>query len=310
MSTKPAAAVPGFFKSIPASIFSPAFYAGIAGRSFWKGFWFLTGFTFLTLILGTVLIIVVPYMQHRDQINTTIENVLHFYPEELVVTIQDGKASTNVPEPYFLKFNDVIPTENWNPVFKEGFEEGVAKDTDADLEELNLVVIDTKTPFSAEQFKEYHAIVWLTEDAIYTLSENGRTESIPLADSNDAVINKTMADAGMDSIWTSVKSFLPFLATLIFIFTFIFLVIARMIYLLIFALFMLIVSSVMKLPYDYAAGYKIGFYAMSLSTLVTIAFLALGFNQFFFMSTILNLLVAVVNLDQAKKRGLIKEKKE
>jgi hypothetical protein len=158
------------------------------------------------MILGAFLVIGVPYMSHRDQINTTIENILYFYPEELVVTIQDGKASTNVPEPYFIKFNDVIPTENWNSSFKEGFEEGVAMDADANLEEFNLLVIDTKTPFSAEQFKDYHALVWLTEDAVYTLSENDRTESTPLADSDDMIINKTMADTGMDTIWSGVKA--------------------------------------------------------------------------------------------------------
>lgn len=310
MTTKTPPA-PGFFKSIPASIYSPSFYAGIAGRSFWKGFWFFVGFTFLAMLLGSFVAIGVPYMTHREQIQQTIDDVVHFYPEELVVTIQDGKASTNVEEPYFIKFNDIIPTENWNDAFKEGFEQGMAADGPSiDLENFNAVVIDTKTPFSMEKFTEYSAIMWLTEDAVYVISENNKAEAIPLAESEDTVINKTVADEGMDVIWGGIKSFLPIVLVMVFLFTFLFVVIGRMIYLLLFSLIMLIVFSIMKLPYDYAAAYKIGFYAISLSLLVTIAFMAVGLNGFFLMGTLVSLLVAVINLDQAKKRGLIKEKKE
>ncbi|MEK9160044.1 MAG: DUF1189 family protein [Patescibacteria group bacterium] len=309
MATKTAAA-PGFFKSIPASIYSPSFYAGIAGRSFWKGFWFLAGFTFLSMIVGALVLFVGPYLSHRDQINETIDQVLHSYPEELVITIQDGKASSNVQEPYFIKFNEVVPTESWSASFKEGFEDELAMEgDDVSLEELNLVVIDTVTPFSLEQFQAYHTAVWLTQDAIYVVSENNGTEAFPLAESEDTIVNKAFVDAGMDTVWGGIKNFIPFAVALLFIFAFLGFIIARLVYLLIFAVFMMIVFSVMKLPYDYAAGYKIGFYAFSLSTLVSIVLAAFSLPGFFLMGTLISLLVAVINLDQAKKQGLIKEKK-
>lgn len=313
MASKTTVPAPGFFKSIPASIYSPEFYAGIPQRSFWKGFWYLVGFTFIMMILWAAYFVAVPYMTHRDEINQTVDRIVHFYPEELVITIQDGKASTNVDEPYMLKFGDIFPTENWNQTFKEGFEEGLAQEGEfGDLDDFNLAVIDTKTPFSMEQFREYQTLVWLTEDALYVISENQGAEGIPLEGDN-IVITKQLVDEGMETILVQVKSVIPVLAVFMLIFAFILVVIGRMLYLLLFSLFLFIAYSIMNLPYDYGAAYKMGIYAITLPTLVSMALFMTqpftGFGGFPFLFTILGLLIAVINLDKAKKMGLIKEKK-
>lgn len=311
-----AAAVPGFFKSIPASVYSPSFYAGIAGRSFWKGFWYLVGVSFFILVAWTLVLTLVPYLKHKETVQSTLENVIHFYPEELVLTIQDGKVSSNVPEPYYFKFTDAIPTENWNAAFKEGFEEGVSEDMPAsvDLEDFNLVVIDTQTPYSIEQFYKYETIAWLTYDAVYVMSESNKIEAIPLAEAPDMVVNKVLVDDAMESIWGSVKNALPILAVFFFACAFIGVVVFRMIYLLFFALVLFVACSLMKLPYDFGAAYKIGFYAITLSSVLMVLLTAItpiaSLSAIPFLFTIVSLIVAIVNLNAAKNAGLIKEAKE
>lgn len=303
---------PGFFKSIPSSIYSPSFYAGIAGRSFWKGFWYLAGVTALLMIAWSIFVVLLPYLANKDKIETAMKEFLNFYPEELVITIQDGKASTNVEEPYFIPMSEVIPSEEW---FREMGEEGWEGDMDEateELEDVNLAVIDTKTPFSAEQFLEYQTIIWLTEDTVYVPGDReGSFESFPLSDlKQDIVVDKALADQGLQILLDKVMQIVPLLIVPMFIFVFIGLMIYRMVYLLLYALAQLIIFSVMKLPYDYGAAYKMGFYSLTLSSVLTLL-LAIQpwfphLNGFFLMPTILSLLVATINLDRAKKEGLIK----
>ncbi len=297
---------PGFFKSIPSSVYSPSFYAGIAGRSFWKGFWYLAGVTALLMIAWSIFVVLLPYLANKDKIEESMKEFLNFYPEELVITIQDGKASTNVEEPYFIPFSDVISSDGWESNFNG---------EEVDFEDMNLAVIDTKTPFSTEQFMEYKTVIWLTEDSIYVTGENeGSFESFPLSDlKQDIVIDKALADQGLQILLDKVMQIVPILIIPMFIFVFIGLMIFRMTYLLIYALIQLIIFSILKLPYDYAAAYKMGFYSITLSSVLTLL-LAIQpwfpyLNGFFLMPTILSLLVATINLDRAKKDGLIKEVK-
>ena len=305
---------PGFFKSIPSSIYSPSFYAGIAGRSFWKGFWYLAGVTFLLMVAWSVFVILLPYLANRDKIESSVKAFLNFYPEELVITIQDGKASSNVEEPYFIPFTDIFPNEEWFQEMAGDEWEGELNGQDMDLKEMNLAVIDTKTPFSAEQFMEYKTIIWLTQDTVYVPGDSeGSFEALPLSTlEEDIVIDKALADQGLQILLHKVMQIVPILIIPMFIFIFIGVMIFRMIYLLIYALAQLIIFSIMKLPYDYAAAYKMGFYSITLSTvgplLLAIQPWFPQLNGFFLMPTILSLLVATVNLDGAKKAELIKEK--
>lgn len=294
---------PGFFKSIPSSIYSPSFYAGIAGRSFWKGFWYLAGFTFLLIIAWSIFVVLLPYLANKEKIESSVKEFLNFYPDELVITIQDGKASTNVEEPYFIPMSEVIPSGDWESNFNG---------EEVNFEDMNLAVIDTKTPFSTEQFLEYKTVIWLTEDTVYVPGESeGSFESFPLsALEQDIVVDKALADQGLQILLDKVMQIVPLLIVPMFIFVFIGLMIFRMIYLLVYALAQLIIFSIMKLPYDYAAAYKVGFYSTTLSSVVTLILAIQSWfpylNGFFLMPTILSLLVATINLDRAKKEGLIK----
>jgi hypothetical protein len=291
----------GFFKSLPASVYSPAFYAGISKRSFWKGFWYMVGCTFLFLLLAALTYVIIPYTTHREQIDATIEKFTHVYPEELEIIIQDGQVTTNVEEPYFVSFQELFAEWEWAQNNPEVFE---------DVQ--NLIVIDTVTPYSTTQFLDYQTVAWLGLDALYVKDDNG-IEAIPLADAKDVYINKEMADSAVDTIVTQAKAMLPFFAIFTFVAFLIGLVIFRMIYLMIFAVLMLICTSIMGVPNRFEDNYKIGFYAVTLPTFVSLFMpLVSGYLpiRIPFLFTLLALIVACVNLDRARRMNLLSAAKE
>ncbi|MFA6023724.1 MAG: DUF1189 family protein [Candidatus Gracilibacteria bacterium] len=298
----------GFFKSIPSSIYSPSFYAGIPGQSFGKSFGYLAGFTALIVLLCSIFLVLVPYLTHRDQIEQSISNVLNFYPEELVVTIQDGKAHSNMQEPYYFRVNDFVSTEEWDGEFKTEFENGLSATEPIDLESFSILVVDTQTPFSLEQFKAYNTLAWLTQDSVVVKSEENRVESIALEGTPNTVLNKTVVDQVMNEVWSKLNNFIPFLVVLAFIGTFVVVMLARMFYLLILALVLMVVGAIMKVPYSFESSYKTAIYAVTLPTLLSAILLIepwTKYDGFFLAFTLLSSLIVVINWDQAKKAGLL-----
>lgn len=273
------------------------------------------GVSFFVLLVWALLFVLAPYLKHKETINSTVDSMVHFYPEELVLTIQDGKLSSNVEEPYSFKLTDIIPTENWNTAFKEGFEEGISQDMPAsvDLEDFSLVVIDTQTPYSIEQFYKYETIAWFTSDAVYVMAENNKIEAIPLVEAPNMVINKALVDETMEAALKGIQGAIPTIVFFLFVFAFLGMVIFRMVYLLFFALVLFVACSLMKLPYDFGAAYKMGFYSITLPSFLMPLLLASPVSMLAGMPllfTILSLIVAIVNLSAAKNAGLIKEAKK
>lgn len=285
---------PGFFASIPASVYSPAFYAGVPHQTFWKGFWYLVRLYLVILALFS-LFIFIPLWNNRAELGEGIQNTLNVYPEELVLTLTDSQVSTNVEEPYFISMDEIIP-EEWKSDIQEDIE--------------NLMVIDTKTPFTAEQFSSYKSVIWIGQDAVYTWKNEGTVEVSSLEGVPDIVIDKTFVDEKIGVLWDRVKVAIPFLAVFTFIVFWVGAVAFRLVYLLILALLVLLMGNIMKISLDYAASYKIALYGVTLSSVLSAAIFLTssmtGFNGFPFTFTILSLLVIAVNLQKAKAEKLVK----
>ena len=120
-----------FLRNIKRSIYDPGFYQEVSEKPFSSSFIYFLLFSLLVSILITPLFafkFIPPALTFVSQINPT---VLEFYPDELVITIADGEASTNVQEPYFWP----IPDQVVQGLTVEGAE--------------HVLVIDTTTPFSS-----------------------------------------------------------------------------------------------------------------------------------------------------------------
>ncbi len=285
-----------FFKKLSASIYSPEFYASIPKRKFGSAFGYLLLLSLLLMILGGI-VLGVPLVSERDKVGHIIDTTLTLYPEELIVTAEGGKISTNVEEPYF------ITSEAYY------LEEGKWEETEFFQ---NIIVIDTITPFSAEQFMEYKSLAWLTEDTLFTQGDD-ELKTIPLNEMEDGVLDKEKADFLLQKGWDTAKPFFVAGVLAVIIMMYIGLIIFRMIYALLLGLLIWIVGSIMNLEMDYGASYKMSLHAMTPSLLIMFLIHHTSqwttFNGFFLLFTVIAVATATINLINAKNGGFIKVKK-
>lgn len=183
MPKKSTAALPGFVSSLKQSFFDPEFYKKMPGLPFSHVLKYLAGLTVI-LYLVTLGALAVSLVQNRSEISAKIDTALNAFPADLVLTVQDGKLSSNQVGAQFLPETPIFPV--------------------TDALEKYLVVIDTETPFSQEQYKNYNALVWLTADTAY-VGEDDQMRMIPYPSDANQVIDKTTGDALLQTIWAKVK---------------------------------------------------------------------------------------------------------
>ena len=263
-----------FLKKIISSIYSPAFYGEIVKTKFTSAL----GYFLLLILLATVVqaigLIKPVLVDLPKQAKTFVDEALVLYPSELEIKIKSGVVTTNVKEPYTIKDNDGTP----------------------------LVVIDTKTPYTSAKFNELDTFCWVTSDTAFCGdSDKGPTKirAVDLSQFPDTTVNKSL----VESLTNQSLPYLKYLGPVIIVFGllgFYFASSFRLLYLLIFALLILLVAKILKKKLSYGQSYKVGLYAMTLGIIVDVFKTYLGFAGFPFMFTLITLLVVVINLKSAK----------
>lgn len=261
-----------FFSDLKSSVYDPKFYANIpfvkGGRAF--GY-----FALLTLCLAIVhtALLAPKVLDAQKQFPSWVAQVIEQYPDGLEVKIRKGKVSTNVKEPYFIK---------------------VPNGSD------NILVIDTKTPYSAEQFEEYDSPVWLTKDSLVSRSDS-KTEIQSLEDVEEFTINNQLVDQTGGKlkpfVATLAKLFLPLTAVGLWLYYFTF----KLFYLLIFSLVALFIAKAFKQQWRYSDAYKAGLFAITPALVVQLLVDVFSLPSFMFMVSSITALVLVVNLAGASK---------
>lgn len=295
----------GFFKAIPASVYSPSFYSSVPQRSFWKGFWHLVFITFALFFIGAV-VAWTYFLSHKDDIDSFIQK-LNFYPEDLVITIQNGEASTNWMVPYKLRLEDIPVFQNIeSEVFRQGFKQGWEDEISYEY----LVIVDTSQNYSPEVFIEKNSFVWLAKDTLALHGDvSNNIKVISLSEVKEVVINKTLVDEFLENIWTAILPFLITVSVFMLIIFSTFTVAFRLLYLLFFGLLVWLMSAILKANLDYGQSYKIGLYAITLpiiaQTSLLTASLWLDFQRIPFLFTLLGLIVVALNLSMIPKKTVV-----
>jgi len=259
------------FASIKASIYSPAYYRDLLAKPFSYSLKYYLKFALIVSFVMTVVLSarIIPVV--NDFLGNLDSNVGKYYPAELIMTIKNGELSTNVKEPYFME---------------------------------DFLVIDTKTPFSAEQFAKYGDRVWLTKNEIIVpKGSSGGLQIQPLKDIPDFVVTKDKVGSWL-AIIGSKAGFVPYL--LVFaIFVLSFLVFGwRMLYLLIFSLAIWLLAKILGFDIKgYGGAYRVGLHAMTVPILLhSLLFVVTGRADLFaFDFTIVMLVIASLNLVATKK---------
>lgn len=274
-----------FFRNIKQAVYSPAFYKRIPDQTLGQA---LKYFFLLILILTVFNLIPLFYslfITIPQEVKNFITQSSNYYPQELEVKIEKGTVSTNVTEPY------LIP---------------LPESEEATVDSLNnLLVIDTKTPYSATQFDQYKTVAWLTKDTLFVQGSESRPDirAVQLSQIKDLKVNKDVINSLISNVLPWVNILGPILIILVFFGLFIGLTLT-LIYLLILALLVLFLSKIFKWGLTYGESYKILLFASTLGLLINLLFNLTSpftdFHGFPFMFTLITLAVITINLQNSK----------
>lgn len=263
--------------NIKNSIYNPQYYSEVLTKRFSYSLkhYFLFSLC-LSLILSAYFFVsfVGEIKMFADNIESKITN---YYPEELKIEIKDGKASSNVPEPYFLKMPSEMKSEK-DPNFQ------------------NFLVIDTKGQFSMDKFNSYQTASLLTEDFLVYYNDKKGITIQPLKDIPNFVLDRK----NLEFYANKIKPFLKLIYPLSFIAIFLANLSALLfwlVYLLFAALLVWLAAKIKGMKIGYLNSYKLGIHLLTLGILINFAaklFHASVPIPFFF--TILLIVLAFLNI--------------
>ncbi len=275
-----------FLQTIKSSVFNPEFYSKIKDQSFGSVlkyfFLLILVLTFInSLLLSYEIIITVP-----GEIRKFVNGTLNSFPADLEVSIDNGQVSTNTNEPFFVPL----------PSFGSGEQSKLN----------NILVIDTKTPYSATQLNQYKTLSWLTRDSLFYQSREFDQRSIDLS----KVENFTIDRQFVLNIVNKINPWLNFVGPLLLLLIFLGLFLGSgfiLIYFLFLAVFIYFLSSIFKWGLSYSASYKTAVYASTLGLIIDIILLNTapytGFSGFPFLFTLVSLCIATINLQNVIKKS-------
>ena len=229
-----------FFKNIKNSIYNPDYYNSLIAKPFSSSLKYFLLFILLLALLTTIILSFTAIPKIKFFIDTMSKEILRYYPDELEIVIKKGKISTNVQEPYFIKTS----SDSKNILIE------------------NILVINTKAPFSLENFKDYKTACLLTEENLVCYDENQTIKIRPLANVPDFKLNEPIVSSFLTKIQPFFKLFYPLFILVFFMVIFI-ASLWRMIYLFFGALLIWLVAKVRKVDIGYKKSYQIGLYLMT-----------------------------------------------
>lgn len=269
-----------FFKNIAKSIYSPKFYSEILKKSFSQSLGYFTLLILLLTAINSITLVGPLLMEVPVKLENFIQETINCFPRDLEIKINNGIVSTNKTEPYFIS--------SCEPTGKN----------------INLFVVDTKTPFSIEKFAEYKVAAWVTKDAVFYTQNSNETRSYSLRQVTSYQLNQNT----LRSYTNIINPWLKFVGPVLMIAALFGIYIAylfRLIYLAIVSLIIWLLSKAVKKNFTYAASYSVSLHAITLGLIVefivnqTAKFT--NFSGFPFMVFILTIGVVIVNLFINKK---------
>ena len=199
------------------------------------------------------------------------------YPEELVITVKDGVASTNVESPYFIENPEETPSAN-SPSY--------------------LAVIDTRDDVPFEELAEYDAFAVLGRSTLFFFrpGERGDDRSYSLSKVKEFTLDKKTVDdfVAMVRPWIAAAVYLLPLIMLAFItlwgvLLYLFLAVFG-------ALAVKLIALFKGLSMPYGSAYVTALYALIPVSLFDLLTDLIGFGNSFLLGALIFIVVLIVNL--------------
>lgn len=234
------------------SFYCTRFYNGLSEHSFEKGMGFVVFWSFVASLVGSAIVAmgIVPLVFTFSG----EEYVEEYYPSELVITIEDGIATTNVEEPYYVGMDDV--DEN------EGKRFGI--------------YLDTKRDLTISDAQSYDAFGVLTKDTLVMSDGDGETRMVTLADIGNFTLDKDVALHYVEVAMKWARILIVPAVLLVAIFITIASVLSYLFLDLFGALIVMMVGKLYKRTFSYKTAYTIALFATGPVIIADIALMLFG----------------------------------
>ena len=275
-----------FFQTFVKSLSQPSYYKNFLPTKFSSSLKYLAFLLFIISLFGAlkftfILIEAKPRLpEFVDKVKMVVTDI---YPDKLVITLKDGKLSTNAKEPYFID----LPKGTW------------------DMGTMHLIAIDTKG--NVEDYGKYNSAIFLTSEfAVMPNNDNRGDRIYPLKDllkdvPDGAFINKSIYQSFAIQVLPYVDNLPSYLSTLALILVVLWPFIAmsfalsgHMFYLVFFALILWIIAKMMKKNLSYGKIYQLSMHGLTLPILISGLISLFGKSIPFLYSIILLVFMIVV----------------
>ncbi len=268
------------------SVYSPDFYRSLESKplSFSVKYFFKLALVFVIVLTTIISFELIPRVNFF--LNKLGPELLSSIPEDVEVKIIDGKATSNLVEPFSIPMPpSVLSTQ-------EELEAEIPK---------NLLVINTQSPFESDKFESYETLLLLTSNT-FVRGEENEIQVIKLDSLGDQTITKPFLSSILNKIPIFLKWLSPIVIIILFLVIFaIFLV--NLGYALAVAFVIFIFGKIKKAPIRFKKSYQLSLHAISLPILISFVgylfFPKVGSNVFLFI--ILSGLIAWVNIFKDQK---------
>jgi hypothetical protein len=236
------------FKEIEKSIYSPDYYKKVTEEKFTAS---LSYFVSLVLVVSLAISAIISFRLlpfAKTALNNFGPELVKRFPENLVVTIKNGQASTNSEEPVLIPFNLGTST----PELPE-----------------NLLVIDTKNPFNDARFREARTLIYLTKDTIFVANKDGGIEQSQSLSTPDLVIDRAFILRWLGELGP-LLSWIPFIIVLSIFLVSLWFSSLILLELILAALIIMFASRLRSTPLDYKKAYQVGLHAVTPQLLLSI----------------------------------------
>ena len=180
------------FSEIKNSIYGPKYYKEVLEKPFSYSFKYYVIFALLFALVFTT-VATIRFIPIVNLLSEKVPQLAGYFPQELAINIKNGKASTNVQEPYFVKMPQSFKADS------------NARPNISDMK--YLFVIDTKDKFDLDVFNSYKTYALLTADSIIYIDGNKKITISSFASVKDFTLNR-------DKVAGFINTIRPLFATL------------------------------------------------------------------------------------------------
>jgi len=270
------------FEQIKNSVYGKVYYQEVVMQeSFGQSIKYLAKLSLILALMGS-LALAVTLPKFSKVIQKEISVLLSAYPDDLNISIKNGQATVNRPEPYAILIPDSVIEPN-----------------DKIQNKLtNLLVINTTEPFSLDKFRAYQTMILLTQKDLVFIDGNTGVKVVSMANFQNLDINKAWLTTKVDWVFKILPLVMSVFVVFAFIGLFLLLFIGSMIVLLFYALLAWAILKIKSRKVDYGRAYQIALHAMTLALPLTIIGFYLQPLNNFFLKILVVLAVIYFNFDK------------